>query len=103
MNKYAYINNNGVVGALIEEQDSNFPEVPITDRYTAEFIASCVLLDADHQDVTIGMLYDPESGSFSPAPSAPEVQDDPYKPEEGYSVTQEEVDAAYREGANDVE
>ena len=44
--KYIYLINNKV-HEIIEEFNPVFPDVPITERYTSEFLANCVTVDDD--------------------------------------------------------
>lgn len=76
-----------------------FPGIPIEDRYSEEFLAQCIIRSEEQVrsvGINCGMIYDEETDTFYYPEPEPE-------PEEGYSVTQEEVDAAYREGVNNVE
>lgn len=59
---YAYINN-GVVGTVISEFDDNFPNIPLTQRYSKDFLDNCVQCPAE---TSVGMLY--ENGVFSEPP-----------------------------------
>lgn len=69
--KYVRLNNN-VVAEIIPEFDPIFPDVPIEQRYPAEFVKKLVTVD-DSIEVRVGMVYDKETGVFSvPEPSAVE-------------------------------
>ena len=75
--KYVRLNNN-VVAEIIPAIDSTFPDVPIEQRYPAEFVKKLVAVD-DNVEVRVGMVYDKETGAFSEpepvAPSEPEPAD----------------------------
>lgn len=71
--KYVRLNNN-VVAEIIPEFDPIFPDVPIEQRYPAEFVKKLVTVD-DSIEVRVGMVYDKETGVFSvPEPSAVEPE-----------------------------
>lgn len=53
----------GVVTEIIPDVDSMFPDVPIEDRFPAEFIAALRHFE-DGAAVEVGMEYDEETGSF---------------------------------------
>lgn len=91
------------VGAIVNEVDPSFPDIPITERYSEEFLEECIQVaeeDFEALGIRTGMVYDFETGEFSEPEITP--QPDP-EPEAGYSVSQEEVDAAYAGGVEDVE
>ena len=68
--KYVKLNNN-VVAEIIPAIDSTFPDVPIEQRYPAEFVNKLVAVD-DSVEVRVGMVYDKETGAFSvPEPITP--------------------------------
>jgi hypothetical protein len=68
--KYVRLNNN-VVAEIIPEFDPVFPNVPIEQRYPAEFVKKLVAVD-DNVEVRVGMVYDAETGTFSePEPVTP--------------------------------
>lgn len=67
---YIYIEENKVRD-IIPDRDERFPNVPIENRYAPEYLEKCVYAP-DDTDVKIGMIYDPEDGSFG----YPPVDDD---------------------------
>jgi hypothetical protein len=76
MNRYAYCPNN-IVLELIPEFDENFPSIPITRRYSKEFLELCVFVP-ENTRVESGWIYDPETNTFSEPPdpeSEPEKQE----------------------------
>lgn len=74
--KYVRLNNN-VAAEIIPEFDPTFPNVPITERYPAEFVKKLVAVD-DNVEVRVGMVYDKETGAFSePEPVTPSEPDVP--------------------------
>lgn len=74
--KYIFLMEN-VVREIISEFDPIFPNIPITARYTAEFLAQCVTAD-DDADVELNDIYDPETGTFI----RPQESEDPEDPED---------------------
>lgn len=74
--------NTQVIGAPIMEFDPVFPDVPIEERYTKEFLDGCINTTEERveaEGIHSGMLYDPETDTFSepPAPPEPEPQPEP--------------------------
>ncbi len=69
--KYVRLNNN-VVAEIIPAIDSAFPDVPIEQRYPAEFVKKLVAVD-DSVEVRVGMVYDKETGAFS-VPKPPAIE-----------------------------
>lgn len=61
--KYVRLNNNVVV-EIIPAIDPIFPDVPIEQRYPAEFVKKLVAVD-DNVEVRVGMVYNAETGVFS--------------------------------------
>ena len=55
---YIYLKDN-VAYEAIPEINPTFPDIPIEERYTAEFLSHCVQSD---QDVAQGWIY--ENGEF---------------------------------------
>lgn len=64
MNRYIQIRNN-IVCEIIPDEISAFPNVPAKDRYTADFLASCILVTDDAAVVEQNYYYDPEKGTFT--------------------------------------
>lgn len=94
--KYVFINksNGNAVGAIVDAIDPQFPNIPIENRFSPEFLSNCVQVE-DDAEVNSGMVYDFETGEFS-EPEYEPVEDT------GYSLTQGEIDEAYTGGVNDV-
>lgn len=68
--QYVKLNDN-VVSEIILEFDPVFPNVPIEQRYPADFIKELIAVD-DSVEVHTGMVYDPETNTFSePEPVVP--------------------------------
>lgn len=67
---YIYIENNRV-REILPDFDEKFPNIPIEKRFSNDFLGKCVYAP-DDPDVKIGMIYDPEDGSFG----YPPVDDD---------------------------
>lgn len=105
MNTYIYIHA-GEVTSFVAEWDPTFPNIPIEKRYSKSFLNSCVIRteqEIEEQGIHVGMLYDRDTDTFSekPEPEAPPEPVEPIVPE--FTVTQVEVDEAYRGGVNHVE
>ena len=65
---YVRLDDN-IVEEIIPEFDPIFPNVPIEQRYPADFVSG--LIKAEN-GVEVGMVYDPETGEFSePEPVEP--------------------------------
>lgn len=69
-----------LVQEIIPDEDPIFPGVPITDRYSAEFLAECIEVDSK-TTVEIGMFYDEETKKFRepdpepiPEPTPPDLE-----------------------------
>lgn len=71
--KYIYLNNN-VVQEIIPEINPNFPEYSIDERYSAQFLLSCVTI-TDDSEIQTGYIYDSETNTFSPPPE-PEIEEE---------------------------
>lgn len=104
--KYLYIGTDNILCEIIPDFDPVFPEIPITERYAPDFLAQCVERTDEQissEGIELGMLYDAEEDTFKPAPApGPEPEPEP-EPGSGYTITEEEVNAAYKEGVNNVE
>ncbi len=62
--KYVYINNDRIVHEIIPAFADEFPGIPITERYSKEFLAHCLEL-ADTIDVQQGMEFLPLKNVFA--------------------------------------
>ena len=70
--KYVYIEN-GVAMQVIPEFDGDFPNIPVTERYSAEFLKKCVTAD-DSDEVEQNFAYDARSETFIMSENYAEVQ-----------------------------
>lgn len=61
--KYVYIDNDRMVREVIPAFVEEFPDVPVTDRYSKEFLSRCLEVD-DSLDVQAGMEYLPLKNVF---------------------------------------
>lgn len=71
MNQYLLLSSENVLTQIIPEEDPVFPGVPIEERYTAEFLAQCVVRSDEQiaaQGIHTGMIYDPETEMFNDPP-----------------------------------
>ena len=62
--KYVYLVENKV-HEIIPEFNPVFPDIPIANRYSAEFLADCVAVD-DATEVEQNYIYNPETKTFTP-------------------------------------
>lgn len=102
---YLYIGTDNILTEIIPEFDTTFPGVEITARYSAEFLDACILRTDEQlasEDIQPGMRYDRDTDTFL-MPPEPEPVPVPEPEPEGYTITEEEVGAAYKEGVNNVE
>lgn len=66
---YLRFNESNIVEEIIPDIDPTFPDIPINERYPAEFISKLRYCD-DGTDVETGMQYNEETDSFEyPSPS----------------------------------
>ena len=74
--KYVFINklDGNAVGAIVNAIDPQFPDIPIENRFSPEFLEGCVKISAEEFEelgIHSGMIYDFETGKFS----EPSVED----------------------------
>lgn len=97
--KYLYIDVTDTLAEIIPDFDPAIPDTPVSERYSAEFLSSCVERTDEQiasEGIKVGMHYDKESDTFS-EPVVPEPV-----PEQ-YIITEAEIKDAYEEGVNNVE
>ena len=63
---YIHLMDNAVT-EIIPDENSTFPGIPITQRYTSDFISRCITAD-DVSAIHAGMIYDPTTKTFSEPP-----------------------------------
>ena len=85
---YVKIDNN-VVSEIIPDIDPTFPDVPIGERFTADFIAKLRHVP-DGANVEVGMVYNPDTDSFG-YPVPPDTSDLPDSPTEASEISQAEI------------
>ena len=77
--KYIYLINNAVQ-EIIPEISPVFPDIPIEQRYSPDFLANCIV-GGEETEVQSGWIYDPETNTFSeppaPEPIAPPAESAP--------------------------
>lgn len=92
--KYIYIINDTVI-EIIPDFDPALPNIPISDRYSAEFLSSCIEIE-DSVEVLSGYLYDAETKVFSapvvPEPPEPPEPSEPPSPPEPTEIEQLQAD-----------
>jgi hypothetical protein len=67
MKIYIYLNNLGEVREFIDEFNPAFPNIPIEDRYSPEFLDSCLIMEEsefEQRHIVLGTYYDKETDSF---------------------------------------
>lgn len=67
---YVRLDENNFVTEIIPDIDPVFPDVPVSERYTADFVAALIYVD-DSVEIACGMVYDKEAETFAfPEPVA---------------------------------
>ena len=62
--KYVELNDdNMTVKLILNEYDENFPGLPITSRYSKEYLDSCIAVN-DDVDVDFDYIYDKKNKTF---------------------------------------
>lgn len=74
MKKYILLTEQNTVAEIIPEFNSIFPDVPIEERYTKEFIKDLIEVDS-FVEVQSHWIYDPVTGEFY-EPEPVEVEND---------------------------
>ena len=69
--KYVYATD-GIVREIISEINPTFPDIPIEERYTADFLDRCIVVN---DDTEVDQNWICEGGGFTPPPE-PEPEDD---------------------------
>lgn len=93
MKKYVFVDEvTKLVGSVVDELDSTFPNIPITQRYTEDFLRNCIAVDYA-TEVTIGMKYNPDTQQFEevPPPTVDENPNIPIQPTTTYAQKLEEL------------
>ena len=88
----------GVVMEIIPDIDPAFPDVPISERYPADFIAELMHVP-DDETAEVGMVYNAETDSFGyPASAAvPDFpEDEPVEETSGISQAEINLNFEYR-------
>ena len=87
-----------IVTEVIPDIDPAFPDVPISERYPADFIAELMHVP-DNEAVEVGMEYNAETDSFGYPVSAavPDFsEDEPVEETSGISQAEINLDFEYR-------
>lgn len=63
---YIHLIENTVM-EIVPDENPIFPGIPATQRYAPGFVSRCITAD-DVSSVQTGMIYDPESKTFSDPP-----------------------------------
>lgn len=89
--------DDGVVMEMIPDVDPAFPDVPIGERFPADFIAELMHIE-DGTEVEVGMEYNAETDSFGYPVSTvvPEFSDEPIEEISGISQAEINLDFEYR-------
>lgn len=88
---YLYINpETQILMEILPEEDEQFPGIPITERYSQEYLNQCIIrtpTQIDEQGIIVGMQYNKEKDSWSVPPmpeptptSEPEPEPEPSDP-----------------------
>lgn len=70
--KYVYVTD-GIVREIIPEINPAFPDIPIDERYTADFLDRCIVVS---DDTEVEQNWICEDGGFTPPPEPEPVPDD---------------------------
>ena len=62
--KYIKLSSENVVIEILPEFDSTFPNIPITKRYTQDFLSELIKVD-ENTNVENGWVYDATANTFS--------------------------------------
>lgn len=73
--QYIVMSSLGQAQEVLLNNDPQFPDTPLEDRYTAEFLEACLVVD-DSVEVIFGYLWDSNIEKFV-APPQPEPQPEP--------------------------
>lgn len=98
MNKYIYLNNLGEVREFIDEFNPIFPNIPIQDRYSKEFLDQCLIMtdeEITNRGIYLGMYYNKEEDSFY-FPEPPVIEE-----EEMEETVPAEEEIILEEGVNE--
>lgn len=90
---YVRIDKNNRVVETIPDIDPVFPDVPISERYSADFVAALIYVD-DNANIGYGMVYDREAETFSypePAVLPPESENTEEDISDAGALTQAEI------------
>lgn len=81
MNKYIFIDPNAhTVQEIIPEFVDDFPGVPITDRYSPDFLKDCIMRtdeEIEAKGIAPGKIYFAETNEFQDPPPPPEPEPAP--------------------------
>ena len=68
MKKYVYLfGGDYLVAEIVDEINPIFPDFPIEQRYSAEFLSHCLVFteeEFNHLNISLGMKYNPETKEF---------------------------------------
>jgi len=78
--KYIYLNTDNSVGAVIDEIDPLFPDVPISERYSSDFLSMCIVSETS---VPVGYI---KTETGFEAPRSPEPGPQPEQPTETVTI-----------------
>lgn len=76
--QYVVLDSRGRALEILLQEDPLFPNVPLEERYSTEFLSRCLQVPAS-VDIILGNVWDSESGKFiaPPEPPTPEPSDEP--------------------------
>ena len=90
MKKYIYLNNLGEVREFIDEFNPAFPDIPIEDRYSKDFLNQCLIMteeEIENKKIHLGIYYNKEKNIFY-YPTPPSDEEIPSNEE---NIQEEEV------------
>ena len=62
--KYIYLIDN-TAHEIIPDFDLAFPDIPIKQRFSSEFLAQCIITVSDDVEVKQNYIYNPDAGTFT--------------------------------------
>ncbi len=76
--QYVVLDSRGRAQEVLLQEDPLFPNVPLEERYSMEFLNQCLQVP-DSVDIILGNVWDSENGKFiaPPIPPTPDLEEEP--------------------------
>lgn len=62
--KYIYLHDGKSAHEIQPDNNPDFPDVPINERFSREYLSRCIVVD-DDAEVQLGWIYEKETGTFN--------------------------------------